>query len=177
MLPRMLAVQLPHKPAAAPFGGGRWALESPVSQRWRLTRASVYKGAMEFTGEIATIQQRLAACHEMAARRHAVLQELAPRRGERVIEVGCGAGLLLREIGLALGPHGLAAGVDVSPDQIAAAARECMVTQDQGLWSIRTMDAGVCMRLSWRSTSGGIVPINATRPNGECQVILIEEVP
>jgi hypothetical protein len=31
---------------------------------------------MEFTGEIATIQQRLAACHEMAARRHAVLQHL-----------------------------------------------------------------------------------------------------
>jgi SAM-dependent methyltransferase len=80
---------------------------------------------MEFTGEIATIQQRLAACQEMAARRHAVLQELNPRRGERVIEVGCGAGLLLRDIGLALGPHGLAAGVDVSPDQIAAAEREC----------------------------------------------------
>ena len=80
---------------------------------------------MDFTGEIATIQQRLAACQEMVARRHAVLQELAPRRGERVIEVGCGAGLLLRDIGLALGPHGLAAGVDLSPDQIAAAAREC----------------------------------------------------
>ena len=80
---------------------------------------------MEFTGEIATIQQRLAASHEMAVRRNAVLQELAPRRGERVIEVGCGAGLLLRDIGLALGPHGLAAGVDVSPDQIAVAAREC----------------------------------------------------
>ncbi len=64
---------------------------------------------MEFTGEIAEIQQRL------AARRHAVLQELAPRRGERVVEVGCGAGLLLRDIGLALGPHGLAAGVDISP--------------------------------------------------------------
>jgi len=80
---------------------------------------------MDFTGEIATIQQRLAACQEMAARRHAVLQELSPRRGERVLEVGCGAGLLLREIGLAIGPHGLAAGVDVSADQIAAAAREC----------------------------------------------------
>jgi arsenite methyltransferase len=80
---------------------------------------------MDFTGEIATIQQRLAACQEMTARRHAVLQELAPRRGERVIEVGCGAGLLLRDIGLALGPHGLAAGVDVSADQIAAATREC----------------------------------------------------
>ena len=80
---------------------------------------------MEFTGEIAEIQQRLAASHEMAVRRNAVLQELAPRRGERVIEVGCGAGLLLRDIGLALGPHGLAAGVDISPDQIAVATREC----------------------------------------------------
>jgi protein-L-isoaspartate O-methyltransferase len=39
---------------------------------------------MEFTGEIAEIQQRL------AVRRDAVLQELAPRRGERVLEVGCG---------------------------------------------------------------------------------------
>ncbi len=45
---------------------------------------------MEFTGEIAEIQQRLAASHEMAVRRNAVLQELAPRRGERVLEVGCG---------------------------------------------------------------------------------------
>ena len=77
---------------------------------------------MEFTGEIAEIQQRLAASHEMAVRRNAVLQELAPRRGERVIEVGCGAGLLLRDIGLALGPHGLAAGVDISPDQIGRAS-------------------------------------------------------
>ena len=80
---------------------------------------------MEFTGEIAEIQQRLAECHELAMRRIAVLQALGPRRGERILEIGCGAGLLLREIGLATGPHGLAAGVDVSPDQIAAAAQLC----------------------------------------------------
>ena len=80
---------------------------------------------MEFTGQIAEIQQRLAACREMGARRNAVLQELEPRRGQRILEVGCGAGLLLRDIGLAVGPHGLAAGVDISPDQIAAAEREC----------------------------------------------------
>jgi SAM-dependent methyltransferase len=97
----------------------------PGRHGWYARRGFSITGHMDFTGEIATIQQRLAACHEMAARRHAVLQELAPRRGERVIEVGCGAGLLLREIGLALGPHGLAAGVDVSPDQIDAATREC----------------------------------------------------
>ena len=92
---------------------------------WCPVGVLVYNPSMEFTGEIAEIQQRLAASHEMAVRRNAVLQELAPRRGERVIEVGCGAGLLLRDIGLALGPHGLAAGVDVSPDQIAAAVRQC----------------------------------------------------
>ena len=80
---------------------------------------------MEFTGEIAQIQQRLAMTQELAARRTAVIEALSPRRGERVLEVGCGAGLLLREIGLAVGPHGLAAGVDVSPDQIAAAEHEC----------------------------------------------------
>lgn len=80
---------------------------------------------MDFTGEIAAIQQRLAECHDIAMRRAAVVQALAPRRGERILEIGCGAGLLLREIGLATGPHGLAAGIDVSADQIAAAARLC----------------------------------------------------
>ncbi|MEM6489682.1 MAG: methyltransferase [Pseudomonadota bacterium] len=76
---------------------------------------------MEFTGEIATLQQGMAASRDLAQRRLAVLHELAPARGARVLEVGCGAGLLLREIGLAVGPHGLAAGIDVSPDQVAAA--------------------------------------------------------
>lgn len=80
---------------------------------------------MLFVGEIAEIQQRLAGSRELGERRRLVLQELAPRRGERVLEVGCGAGLLLREIGLAVGPHGLAAGLDISPDQLAAAALAC----------------------------------------------------
>ena len=54
---------------------------------------------MEFTGEIARLQQRLAECQELSLRRYAVVEQLAPRRGERVLEIGCGAGLLLREIG------------------------------------------------------------------------------
>ncbi|GMG81953.1 hypothetical protein LNKW23_11660 [Paralimibaculum aggregatum] len=80
---------------------------------------------MEFTGEIAEIQQQLARCSDIAARRLAVAQTLAPRRGERLLEIGCGAGLLLRELALAVGPHGLAAGLDISPDQIGAAEAEC----------------------------------------------------
>lgn len=80
---------------------------------------------MDFVGDLAQIQQTMSATRDIAARRMAVLHELAPRRGERVIEIGCGAGLCLREIALATGPHGLALGLDVSADQIAAATREC----------------------------------------------------
>lgn len=93
---------------------------------------------MEFTGEIAEIQQRLAATQEMAVRRAAVMEALTPRRGERVLEVGCGAGLLLRDIGLAVGPHGLAAGIDLSPDQIAAAR-----TTAEGVPAVKTEVADV----------------------------------
>lgn len=80
---------------------------------------------MDFIGEIAALQQRLAGTAALAERRAAVLSALAPRRGERVLEAGCGAGLMLREIGLATGPHGLAAGVDVSLDQVLAARASC----------------------------------------------------
>ncbi len=80
---------------------------------------------MRFVGEIAEIQQRLAEASELALRRAAVLQALAPRRGERLLELGCGAGHLLRDLALAVGPHGLAAGVDISEDQIRAAKAIC----------------------------------------------------
>ncbi|MEL6577468.1 MAG: methyltransferase domain-containing protein, partial [Pseudomonadota bacterium] len=76
---------------------------------------------MEFLGTSAALQRRMAETRDLAQRRLAILHELAPRRGERVLEIGCGAGLLLREIALATGAHGLAAGVDISPDQVAAA--------------------------------------------------------
>ncbi|MEM6973496.1 MAG: methyltransferase domain-containing protein [Pseudomonadota bacterium] len=80
--------------------------------------------AMEFTGDIAALQQGMARTRDLAQRRLAILHEIAPARGGRIIEIGCGAGLLLREIALATGPHGLAAGIDVSPDQVAAAEAE-----------------------------------------------------
>lgn len=80
---------------------------------------------MEFAGAMAEAQQALAACEEHAERRRLILNELKLRRGERVLELGCGSGLMLREIGMELGPHGLAAGIDLSEDQIAAATEEC----------------------------------------------------
>ncbi len=76
---------------------------------------------MQFTGDMAVIQQRLAQCSDMVARRTAVLDALQTMPGWRVLEVGCGGGYYTREIGLAVGEGGSVVGVDISDDQISAA--------------------------------------------------------
>jgi arsenite methyltransferase len=80
---------------------------------------------VDFVDELAVVQQRLAASRDMVARRLAVLDALAAAPGEQVLEVGCGAGLLLREIGAAVGERGRAVGIDVSNDQIGVARAYC----------------------------------------------------
>ena len=48
--------------------------------------------------------------HDLNPVRMQFIADHAAVAGARVVDVGCGAGLLLRDIGLALGPHGLVAG-------------------------------------------------------------------
>lgn len=45
------------------------------------------------------------------------------RAGQRVLEVGCGSGVVLREVGLMVGPRGRVVGVDPSRVAVAAARR------------------------------------------------------
>jgi ubiquinone/menaquinone biosynthesis C-methylase UbiE len=78
---------------------------------------------MHYDGDIATIQRRLADTSDLHRRRLAVLDAIAMRPGERVLEVGCGGGALLTRLAAAVGPAGRVAGVDISADQIAAARR------------------------------------------------------
>src|SRR5262245_36900974 len=80
---------------------------------------------MQYTGEIAQIQQAASRTADYAARRAATFQELAPRAGEHVLEVGCGSGLFIRQVAEAVGPSGRAHAVDVREDQIAAARSTC----------------------------------------------------
>lgn len=81
--------------------------------------------AVDFVGELAVIQQRLAASRDLVARRLAVLDALAAAPGEHMLEAGCGVGLLLREIGAAVGERGRAVGIDVSNDQVGVARAYC----------------------------------------------------
>jgi SAM-dependent methyltransferase len=53
----------------------------------------------------------------------AVLAQAAYAPGERVLDVGCGGGWTTRQVGAAVGPEGLALGLDVSADLVAEAAR------------------------------------------------------
>lgn len=50
-----------------------------------------------------------------------LLAELAPRPGERWLDLGCGKGAVLLPAAAAVGPRGAAVGTDVSPGMVAAA--------------------------------------------------------
>lgn len=80
---------------------------------------------MEYSGELARTQQSLASCADQGARRAQVLGALEPRRGEQVLDLGCGGGFYVRELSRVVGAEGQAAGIDISADQIAAATERC----------------------------------------------------
>ena len=80
---------------------------------------------MQYSGDIAAAQHDLAGSQDMDARRVVVLDALGAGAGDSVLEVGCGPGLLLARIARSVGPDGRAVGIDVSPDQIAAANQRC----------------------------------------------------
>src|SRR3546814_17768551 len=51
----------------------------------------------------------------------ALLAQAGYAPGERVVDVGCGGGWTTRQIAAAVGDSGLALGLDISPDLVAAA--------------------------------------------------------
>jgi arsenite methyltransferase len=58
---------------------------------------------------------------DVVEQRRVVLESLALRPGERVIDIGTGPGLLAVEIAAAVGPDGLVCGIDVSDSMLALA--------------------------------------------------------
>ena len=62
---------------------------------------------------------------EIVNQRLRTLAGLALRRGESVLDAGCGTGLLLEQQALAVGPEGRVEGIDYSDDMLAGARRRC----------------------------------------------------
>jgi ubiquinone/menaquinone biosynthesis C-methylase UbiE len=62
---------------------------------------------------------------DVVAQRAACLRMLDPRRGERALDVGCGPGLLLADLGALVGPRGSALGIDISADMVSIARARC----------------------------------------------------
>jgi arsenite methyltransferase len=77
---------------------------------------------MRYDERAATRILALSETPEMRAQRRRVLDLLAPQRGERILDVGCGPGHLAREIASAVGAEGRVCGVDVSEQMLALAA-------------------------------------------------------
>jgi SAM-dependent methyltransferase len=62
---------------------------------------------------------------DIVRQREITAARLAVRAGERVLDVGCGPGLLVERIAAGVGEHGEARGVDVSATMVALARARC----------------------------------------------------
>ena len=80
---------------------------------------------MEFDKDVGRLQRLMAASIAGINRRQAILETLSIISGDRIIDVGCGAGQLLGHLAKAVGEHGEVIGLDPSADQLAQAKSSC----------------------------------------------------
>ena len=81
--------------------------------------------AIEFDEKEAAETERSYLTRDVVATRALVMELLAPARAERVLDVGSGPGMLLRDIAGAIGPQGVAAGLDIAESMMAIARHRC----------------------------------------------------
>ncbi len=82
-----------------------------------MAEAQEWAGQMgrEWARRVEALDRQLAAAGALG------LAALAPRPGERILDLGCGAGATTARIVTAVGPEGAATGLDISPDLLAVA--------------------------------------------------------
>jgi len=80
---------------------------------------------MKFDNNVGRLQRLMAASIAGIGRRYAVLDALTLKSGDKIIDVGCGAGQLLGHLAKAVGETGQVLGLDPSADQLAQARAGC----------------------------------------------------
>jgi arsenite methyltransferase len=62
---------------------------------------------------------------EVAAQRRALLETIAPRSGEKALDIGCGPGFVTEELARAVGPTGAVQAMDNSESSVMMTQRRC----------------------------------------------------
>jgi SAM-dependent methyltransferase len=91
------------------------------------------------TALIAGLEARGGTPTQMRLRRR-FLRFVPVRAGHRVLEVGCGSGVVVRDLATMVGPRGAVVGVDSSRAVLAAARRLCRPADGRGRIALRVAD-------------------------------------
>ena len=82
-------------------------------------------GTIEFDEGAGNALERAYLTADVTHQREVVLDWLAPKEGEQILDVGPGPGLLMREIAARVGPGGRVVGADLSEPMLELARRRC----------------------------------------------------
>jgi len=128
--------------------------------QWSKTAAIDVAKAREMA---AMLEHRGRNADEVAAR-NAYLTLLGMRPGERVLEVGCGTGVVLRDLARRVGPNGSALGLDPSP-ALLAIAREL------------ADKAGLGQSIELREGDARVLPFGAAEFDAALAVTTLAHIP
>jgi len=78
--------------------------------------ANPSKAGMQDVHDMAAALEERALAPDQVQVNAALLKALAPLTGERILEVGCGSGVLCRQVAPSVAPGGKITGVDISPE-------------------------------------------------------------
>ncbi len=80
---------------------------------------------LEFDAAGARRVEKVYLTPDVMTQRGTMLEALAPETGERVMDIGSGPGLLVRDMAEAVGAEGRVCGVDLSADVLALSKARC----------------------------------------------------
>ena len=80
---------------------------------------------MEFSDDIGKLQRLMTASSAGIARRQAIMDNLVIKADDKIIDIGCGGGYLLKLLARSVGPKGMIYGLDPSEEQISQARLKC----------------------------------------------------